>query len=1312
MKKTTKKIIIARINGSGKKRTSAIADTKASGKPENKKPKTDPAFKTITEKTFPEMDLILNNTEESFVFVGTDFRIILFNQEFQKLYTKYFGKKVRKGESILHYTQSAREEIVKKIYLRVFNGETLESEIEAPFSDQSVHTFFNRFKPAHDEDGNVTGAFVSITDITESKKTEKLLKEERLLLRTLIDNLPINVYTKDLQSRKTLANRTDYEYTGFTNEEDVLGKDDYELFSEESAINTIAEDKLIFRTGESIIGKEEHHIKKDGSDIWFLISKIPLRNEKNGISGLLGISYNITERKQMEEKIRIAKERYDIVVKATNEAIWDWDILNNNLHWGEGFRSLFGYDPEKEVVTLESWTSHIYPEDMQRVIDSIMRVVRSTGDSRWEEEYRFMKADGSYANVLDRGFAIRDAEGKAIRMIGATLDITQRKKVEEELAKSERGLKKAQEISHIGNWEADLINNTGSWSDETCRIFGYELGEVPPTIESYLATVHPGDIDFVTKNIEESNKSFKPSSFTHRVIRKDGSVRTIYTESRYILNKENKPARVYGIHHDITEIKKAEEALKENKASLQKAFDIAVIGSWKYDIRNDRYEWTQSAIDVIGFRKEDVPDNWDSYQKFIPAEDIPLFHQEIEKAHHSGVFDVEHRVNIYSKIKWIRAKSHLEYDEKGTPVASIGIIQDITERKLIEQQLTDAYNFNQTIIETSPVGIWIYNESGQTISANGAAIELSGADAEKLLNLNFREIPSWKEAGLYDAAIEAMESEKPVRKEIHFINTFNKELWFEALLAPVQFKGKKHLILMTYDIQDRMKAEESMRKSEKQLSLAMQIARLGYWEFDVAEGLFTFNDQFYTMLKTTAGEAGGYRLTPERYTGLFVHPDDQAIVGNEVEKAITTTDPDFSRQIEHRVIFGNGETGYVSVNFYIIKDDKGNTIKTYGVSQDITERKKAEEEIRLSKERYELVARATNDAIYEWDMINNVNYWGEGYETLFGHKRPGDKMHTDTWIENLHPDEKEQLFAAIYNAFAKKLPSLTRELRFKCADGSYKTVFDKLMILYDNNGNPVKTVGAMQDITERKKNELAIEELNTQLKKRAAELAASNAELERFAYVASHDLQEPLRMVSSFLQLLQRKYDAQLDETATQYIGYAVDGADRMKKLILDLLEYSRIGTNKDTLTDTNISEVVNQVLGTFAGKIEESGTHIKMQMMPVIKVNRTQMVQLFQNLIGNALKYNTSAIPEVEIGCEEKENVWQFFVKDNGIGIDQKFFDKVFIIFQRLHNKNQFSGTGIGLAICKKIIERHGGTIWIESSVGAGSTFFFTIKK
>jgi len=252
----------------------------------------------------------------------------------------------------------------------------------------------------------------------------------------------------------------------------------------------------------------------------------------------------------------------------------------------------------------------------------------------------------------------------------------------------------------------------------------------------------------------------------------------------------------------------------------------------------------------------------------------------------------------------------------------------------------------------------------------------------------------------------------------------------------------------------------------------------------------------------------------------------------------------------------------------------------------------------------------------------------------------------------------------------------------------------------------------VNDITEGRRYEEQLKKLNTDLAKRASELAASNGELERFAYIASHDLQEPLRMVSSFLQLLQKRYHGQLDAKADQYIHYAVDGAERMKALIMDLLEYSRVGTGKENFTPVDTAVVIKEVGEIFHEKIIAARAQIDIGMLPVVTGDKVQLTQLFQNLLSNALKYHSDRPPVIRIGAQEEATHWLFSVADNGIGIDSQFFDKIFIIFQRLHNKTDYGGTGIGLAICKKIVERHGGRIWVESTPQQGSTFYFTIHK
>jgi light-regulated signal transduction histidine kinase (bacteriophytochrome) len=244
----------------------------------------------------------------------------------------------------------------------------------------------------------------------------------------------------------------------------------------------------------------------------------------------------------------------------------------------------------------------------------------------------------------------------------------------------------------------------------------------------------------------------------------------------------------------------------------------------------------------------------------------------------------------------------------------------------------------------------------------------------------------------------------------------------------------------------------------------------------------------------------------------------------------------------------------------------------------------------------------------------------------------------------------------------------------------------------------------LSDISDRKHAEKLLQQ-------QMRELAFSNSELEQFAYVASHDLQEPLRMVASYVQLLARRYKGKLDSDADEFIAFAVDGSTRMQALINDLLTYSRVGRRGKDLEPTDGNTILNQALANLKVLIEENHASIDRDPLPTIIGDETQLIQLFQNLIGNAIKFHREKVPHVHISAEQNGNKTVFSVRDDGIGIDPQFIERIFLIFQRLHGKNSYPGTGIGLAVCKKIVERHGGHIWVESEPDKGSTFKFTLS-
>jgi PAS domain S-box-containing protein len=394
----------------------------------------------------------------------------------------------------------------------------------------------------------------------------------------------------------------------------------------------------------------------------------------------------------------------------------------------------------------------------------------------------------------------------------------------------------------------------------------------------------------------------------------------------------------------------------------------------------------------------------------------------------------------------------------------------------------------------------------------------------------------------------------------------------------------------------------------------------------------------------------------------------------------------------------DGSQFLASVTFTALRDPVGNLRGFSEFSHDLSERKESET-------RYRGLLEAAPDAMVVVNVAGEIVLLNVRAEKEFGYSRDellGQK------VKNIIPEGfAERIIADGTRSAAEALAqqiSTGIELIGRRKDGSEFPI--ELMLSPLESAEGILVTAAIRDISVRKN-------ADEHLVKTVNELKRSNDELQQFAYVSSHDLQEPLRMVSSYTQLLGVRYKGRLDSDADEFITFAVDGCNRMQGLIQDLLAYSRAGNNGKALREISGEDALQAALTNLHAAMEQSGAVVTHDSLPVIKIDETQLTQIFQNLVGNAIKYRRAESPQVHISASKNRgNEWIFSVRDNGLGIDPQYFDRIFVLFQRLHGRDEFEGTGIGLAICKKLLERMGGRIWVESQPEKGSTFCFALPE
>lgn len=1007
------------------------------------------------------------------------------------------------------------------------------------------------------------------------------------------------------------------------------------------------------------------------------------------------ILLNITEEVKKEELLKQATQMAHI-------GSWELDLVQQQIFWSDKVHELHETDPKTFLPSLQTGIQ-FYRDDFQDCVrNNIEKCITEGKPFDFEAVLVTANKKERWVRVLGHGELVA---GSCKRIFGSFQDINQLKETEIRLRSLSENLPGViyqytlypdgtDAINHIlGNVEelwgltaAEAAENIGLLWDQIK--FGGELEKVQTSLFKAIETRSRWTCRFKTLMPNGELKTHLGNGTP--LFLADGSI---------VLNV---------IVLDITQQAKNEELLTQ-------ASETARIGSWEMNLVNheeDGMYWSPIIKEIL-----ELEENYDPY--FSKGLELHLGDSKVraktamDALMQKGIeFDLELLFKTgKGNQRWIRCIGKSK--TINTNLTKIyGSFQDIHERKKSMIALVESETKFRTILEAEPDCIKLVSPNGNLLMMNAAGFDMIEADhEEEVLGKSLLELVVLPEhrnafAGLAKRVFSG-ESGALVF-EIQGLKGTRR--WLETHAVPMKNgQGKITTLLgITRDITERKKTEESLKHSEETNRLIMNSALDAIVCIDIKGNVIFWNPQAHEIFGWTEEEMMGNSLSnyiiPENFRVMQKQGMDHYILtaeGNTLNKLLELT-----------AVNKKGE--YFPVELTVIPIKQGNEEFYCTFIRDITQRKNAAQKILLANERFEKVTEATNDVIWDWDIINNTLYRSKAVESFFGKNAIQYLSGIDFSHDSFHPNDIPEIKSSLEKAITDPLCMRWElEYRIYTSDNALVYVMDQGVIIRNDEGKAIRMVGAMTDITNQKAMTIQLSELNQELQKYTQELEHSNEELEQFAFVASHDLQEPLRMITSFMDLLQRKYGDSIDEKGHQYIHFATDGAKRMKQIILDLLEYSRTNKPTEGKEEVDLNEILLDFKQLRRKLITEKKAVINADKLPVLKTYKAAVAQVLHCIIDNALKYTSeNKTPKIVINVVENKKEWLFSITDNGIGIDPQFYDKIFVIFQRLHNKDKYSGTGIGLSIAKRHVEFLGGQLWLEAAEGTGTVFYFTIPK
>lgn len=1014
------------------------------------------------------------------------------------------------------------------------------------------------------------------------------------------------------------------------------------------------------------------------------------------------------------------------------------DCATGDSLWSEELKAIAGLPADNAPLSTEEAELLIHPDDRQAFFDKLLASLDPAGSGGFEHEHRIVRPDGETRWVKSKGQTFFAGDGESrfpLAATGIVMDITASRAAEQEIRESREELHQLLDSAIDAVITIDSDQRICRFNPSAARIFhcrpqdaiGSPLERFIPerfraTHQKHVAAF--GDGGATARTMGQAGFFFG--------LRADGEEFPI--EASIAKVQVGNRRRMTVFLRDVTDRMQVQEASRRSKEVLELAIRGAGIGTWHCDLQTGQVEASARCRQLFGLPPDD-PLNIDRIFSAVHPDDRPGLEPELRRAFEEGAeYQCEKRfVWPDGTVRWLLCIGRKLYEEfSGKSIGMRGISIDITERKLRDEVLRRSKEDLDLALQAGYIGIWNWDTGtgkvewserqyqlfsippGEPITYERFMAAVHPDDRPAVLAAERRTVDSHEDYGVEYRVVWPDGS-------IHWIAGRGRIVGEPGKGQPMVLRG------VNIDITHRKLREEALAERTEELQAVLDAIPAAVLICNDPQCRdIRCNPAGNRIFSSQSGDNVSFSAAmPERAVDYKVFDTDgRELRPEELAMQRAASEGRAIRAAEYRLKFRDGRQVWLYGHATPLFSHDGAVRGVVAVFSDITERKLAEQQIRASEIRF----HSTFDQmavglahVYQDGLLQRVN---AKFAAIVGYDR--QTLEQMCFQEITHPDDLKADLENMAKLLAGSIAGYTLEKRYIRRDGTAIWCNLTVSLVRTVTGEPDYFVSVVEDIQARKEAERALAEerearqrmLAKQVAERTTELAhsnealiRSNIELRNFAHVAAHDLQTPLRSIAGFAQLLHASAGSKLAGEEIEWLDLIVGNTRRLQELIHKLLEYSRLDSRARPYETTPLQELCGQVVAAMDGPIRESGATVTCSGLPVLAAaDRTQLTQLFQNLIENALKYRSDKPPRIAVSCERQGNEWIFSVADNGIGIDPKHHQRIFEIFRRLHAYGKIPGTGVGLAICQRIVLRHGGRMWVESEKGKGSTFRFSL--